>query len=176
MPLFFWASYPVRKEGCCSHEQNQSKPRLSHPTVLRLFCKKAPPRLPLWVCTFYQKPPDAVSSPSSQKRSLPPCQWRTALEIRFVRALSGTTLLSLLGSSKVQLSFLFPGCLLALPARFFLESSSSGGFAMEEPPPLCPSGGWMALLTGAVYVGVVGYRGRLTAFVSPLVSGVRPGG
>jgi hypothetical protein len=121
--------------------------------VLRLFCKEAPPRLPLWLCIFYQKPPDAVPSPSSQKRSLPPCQWRTTLEIRFVRALSSTTLLSLLGSSKVQLSFLFPGCLLALPTRFFLESSSSGEFGMEEPPPLCPSGGWMALLIGAVYSG-----------------------
>jgi hypothetical protein len=46
-------------------------------------------------------------------------QWRTALEIHFVRALSGTTLLSLLIPSKVQSS---PFCFLAACSRSLLGS------------------------------------------------------
>jgi hypothetical protein len=46
-------------------------------------------------------------------------QWRTALEIHFVRALSGTVLLSLLIPSKVQSS---PFCFLAACSRSLLGS------------------------------------------------------
>jgi hypothetical protein len=52
--------YPVRKEPCCSHEQNQSIPHPPHPMVLRQggFCKMYRARVERLLCKIDAKPLD----------------------------------------------------------------------------------------------------------------------
>jgi hypothetical protein len=52
--------YPVPKEGCCSHEQNQSRPHPPHPMVLRQggFCKMYRARVERLLCKIDATPLD----------------------------------------------------------------------------------------------------------------------
>jgi hypothetical protein len=58
--LLFKRPYPVRKEGCCSHEQNQSRPHPPHPMVLcqGVFCKMYRARVERLLCKIDATPLD----------------------------------------------------------------------------------------------------------------------